>query len=82
MEQALRAHRDEALKLLEENRFQTREGIELLVKERLTKLTAKASPGRALEDEQLQAFYIELLDLSFRMFILGYSVAQSDRTGK
>ncbi len=75
MEQALRMGREQAFKLLQENRAQAREGIELLVKERLTKLSMAASGGRALSNEQLQSLYAEVLDLSYTMFSLGYSVA-------
>lgn len=77
MEQDLRIHREQALKLLQENRAQAREGIELLVKERLTKLALTASGGRALSNEQLQSLYAEVLDLSFTMFSLGYTMAHA-----
>lgn len=77
MEQELRVHREQALKLLQENRAQAREAVEYLVKDRLTKLTGTASPGRALSNEQLQAFYGEVIDLSYQIFSLGYTVAHT-----
>ena len=77
LEQDLRAHRDRALKLLQENQAQSREALEHLVKERLTKLTTTASPGRALNNDQLQAFYSEVVDLSYIMFSLGFTMAHA-----
>lgn len=77
MEQALRIHRNEALKLLEENRAQAREAVEVLVKERLSQLTATASGNRALTNEQLQAFYADLLEHSYTMFTLGFTLART-----
>jgi len=77
-EQQLRMHRDQALAILKENRGQTREGIELLLRERLIRLAKSATPdGRIPGPEALEAFYQELLDLSSIMFSLGYSVANA-----
>lgn len=78
MEQALRLYREEALKVLQENRHQSREAVEMLVKQRLQKLTAAAAPGRALDNDQLQAFFAEVLDLSFSIFSLGFTMAQAE----
>jgi len=77
LEQELRIHREQALKLLQENKAQTREAVEYLVKDRLAKLTGTASPGRALSNEQLQTFYGEVIDLSYQIFSLGYTVAHT-----
>lgn len=78
MEQVLRAHRDQALKLLKENRGQSREGIELLVRGRLGAIAAAAKPGgEPLTAEQLEALYQEMLDLSCVMFSLGYTMAHA-----
>ncbi|MFZ5814397.1 MAG: hypothetical protein ACOY93_03735 [Bacillota bacterium] len=78
MEDILRAHRDEALKLLTENRAQSREGIELLVRQRLPKLAAAIQEsGGSLTAPQLEALYQEILDLSFVMFALGYTLAHT-----
>lgn len=77
-EQQLRLQRDQALAILKENRGQAREGIELLLRERLIRLAKSATPdGRIPGPEELEAFYEELLDLSSIMFSLGYSVAHS-----
>ena len=73
----LRAHRDQALKLLKENRAQSREGIELLVRGRLGSLAAAANPGGSLKPEQVEALYQEVLDLSYIMFSLGYTLAHT-----
>lgn len=77
MEQALRTHREQALRLLQENRAQARESVELLVRERLSKLTSSVNGGRALSNEQLQNLYAEVLDLSYTMFSLGYTMAHT-----
>jgi hypothetical protein len=77
MEELLRQHRDEALRLLEEDRSATRSGIDWLVKERLAAVIAAAvespSPGARAE-----AVYAELMELSSRIFALGYSMARAD----
>lgn len=78
MEDILRAHRDAALKLLKENRAQSREGIEVLVRERLPKITAALQNGVSpLSAPQLEALYQEIVDLSFIMFALGYTLAHT-----
>lgn len=77
-EQILRANRDQALKFLKENRAQSREGIELLVKEHLPAIAAAARPEGSLTPAQVEALYREVLDLSFMMFSLGYTLANTD----
>lgn len=77
-EQILRAHRDQAFKFLKENRAQSREGIELLVKEHLPALASAAHPESNLSPHQVEALYREVLDLSYKMFALGYTLAGSD----
>lgn len=77
MEEMLRAHRDQALRLLKENRAQSREGIELLVRGRLTAIAAAASPNGVLTPEQIEALYREVLDFSYVMFSLGYTLAHT-----
>lgn len=78
MEDILRVHRDEALKLLKENRAQSREGIEILVRERLPKLAATLqNGGTPLPAPRLEALTQEILDLSFVMFALGYTLAHT-----
>lgn len=77
MEQILVAHRDRALQLLRENRMDSREGIELLVRERLPKVAEAMRNGSPLTTPQLEALYQEMLDLSFVMFSLGYTIAHT-----
>jgi len=78
VEEILRAYRDRAYTLLAENRAQSREGIELLVRERLPSVAAAlSSEGPALTTAQLDALYHELLEISFTMFSLGYTVAHT-----
>ena len=77
MEQQLRDHREHALKLLRENRGQTREGIDLLVRERLSTLAGIARPEGPLPPEQLERLYAEVLDLSYLVFSLGYTMART-----
>lgn len=78
MEEILRAHRDNALALLKENRAQSREGIEVLVRQHLPKLMTSLQQGGApLSRQQTEALYQEILDLSFVMFSLGYTVAHT-----
>ena len=78
MEEILRGHRDRALAILQENRAQSREGIEILVRERLPQLAAALKQGGApLTTAQMDALYQELLDLSFVMFALGYTMAHT-----
>ncbi len=78
VEEILRAHRDEALRILKENRLQSREGIELLVRGRLNAIMAAArDAGRPPSEEQVQELYKEVLDLSFIMFSLGYTMANT-----
>lgn len=78
MEEVLRSHRDHALALLQENRAQSREGIEVLVRERLPQLAAALKKGGSpLTTPQMEALYNELLDLSFVMFSLGYTMAHT-----
>lgn len=77
-EQLLRAHRDQAIKLLQENRLQSREGIEMLVKGRLARIASTThSDGGSLSEEQVASLYNEVLDLAYVMFSLGYSMAHS-----
>ncbi|HYG58276.1 MAG TPA: hypothetical protein VD902_09480 [Symbiobacteriaceae bacterium] len=81
MEQILKTHRDEALKLLKENRAQTREGIELLVKGRLGAIAAAACPpGAPPSAADLEVLYREVVDLAYMMFSLGYTVAHTVET--
>jgi hypothetical protein len=78
VEDILRAHRDEALKLLKENRAQSREGIELLVRQRLPKMiVALQNGGAPLSAPQIETLYQEVVDLSFTMFALGYTLAHT-----
>lgn len=77
MEQVLRTHREQALKLLKENRLQSREGIELLVKDRLTAIAAAMQPDHSLTVDQTEALYREVLDLSQIMFSLGFTMAHT-----
>lgn len=77
MEEVLRAHRDQALQLLKENRAQTRDGIELLVRGRLGAIAAAAQSDSDLTPEQLGALYQEVLNLSYIIFSLGYTVAHT-----
>jgi hypothetical protein len=76
VEEVLRTHRDQALALLRENRAQSREGIEILVKSRLREIAAAARPGmEALPADGMEDLYREVLDLAFVMFALGYTMA-------
>ena len=78
MEELLRTHRDQALKILQENREQSREGIELLVRARLEQLAATMGPGgKAVSPEQAESLYREMLELSYSMFSLGYAMAHT-----
>lgn len=79
VEEILRAHRDEALKLLKENRAQSAEGIEVLVRQRLPKIAAalQSNGGASLAAPQMEALYQEIVDLSFVMFSLGYTLAHT-----
>lgn len=77
VEQILVAHRDRALQLLRENRMESREGIELLVRERLPHVAEALRNGAPLTTHQLEALYQEMLDLSFVMFSLGYTIAHT-----
>lgn len=79
VEEILRAHRDEALKLLKDNRAQSREGIDVLVQQRLPQLiaTIQNGSGAPLTEERLAALYQEVLDLSYVMFALGYTMAHT-----
>lgn len=77
-EQELGALRDTALKLLRENQGQAREGIEWLVRDRLSKVAAAVRPqDSVLSPEQMEHLHQELLDLGFVMFSLGYTVAHT-----
>ena len=78
VEQMLRNHRDEALKLLSENRAQAREGIELLVRNRLGAIAAASRPsGAPMTAVEVEALYKEVLDLAYVMFSLGYTMAHT-----
>jgi len=78
MEQQLWDHREQALKLLRENRGQTREGIDLLVRERLPLLARIPRPdGSPPSAQQTERLYHEILELSYLVFALGYTVAQT-----
>lgn len=77
VEEILRAHRDAAIKLLKENRAQSREGIEVLVRERLPKIAHSLQGSAALTAPQVEALYQEVLDLSFVMFSLGFTLAHT-----
>lgn len=78
MEQELRIHRDQAIKLLQENYAQSREGVDLLVQDRLTALaTAARSKGARPSGAEMEALYQEVLDLSYTIFSLGYAVGQT-----
>ncbi|MBP2018310.1 hypothetical protein J2Z79_001711 [Symbiobacterium terraclitae] len=78
MEEILRVYRDRAYTLLAENRAQAREGIEILVRERLPEVAAALRAGGApLSTAQLDALYHQLLDISFTMFSLGYTMAHT-----
>lgn len=78
MEQVLRNHRDEALKLLSENRAQAREGIDMLVRGRLGAIAAAARPsGVPMNAAELEALYKEVVDLAYIMFSLGYTMAHT-----
>lgn len=77
-EQELRVYRDQAMRLLRDNSGQSREAIELLVREKLDKVCLAADPsGRALSPQQVEALYKEMVDISFLMFSLGYSMAHT-----
>ncbi|MGE5676048.1 MAG: hypothetical protein ACM3XM_19595 [Mycobacterium leprae] len=77
-EDVLRTHRDQAIKILNENRAQSREGIELLVQERLGAIAAATHQGKPeLTHAEANALYKEILDLSFMMFSLGYTMAHA-----
>jgi hypothetical protein len=75
VEEVLRSHRDNAMKLLKENKAQSREGIELLVKNRLGRIIEAANPEGNLTQAQLEQLHQEILDLSYITFSLGYTVA-------
>lgn len=78
MEEILRTHRDQALRILKENRGQSREGIEVLVRGRLSAIAAAALPsGETPTPEQVEALYREVLDLSYVLFSLGYTMAHT-----
>ncbi|HWH72263.1 MAG TPA: hypothetical protein VNT26_23075 [Candidatus Sulfotelmatobacter sp.] len=82
MEQVLRTHRDQALKLLKENKAQSREGIEMLVKGRLAAIAAAAHPHGTINAEQVEALYKEVLDLSYAMFALGFTMAHTEEVSR
>jgi hypothetical protein len=75
VERILRASREEALQVLRENRGQSREGVDILVKERLASIVAASGTNANLSTEQLEALYNEMLDLSYAIFSLGYAMA-------
>lgn len=78
MEQLLRSHREQAMKFLKENRAQSREGIELLTRDHLAAIVAAATGDRQpVTPEQVEAVYREVLNLSYVMFSLGYSLAKT-----
>ncbi|HYF95925.1 MAG TPA: hypothetical protein VD969_27245 [Symbiobacteriaceae bacterium] len=82
MEHVLRTHRDQALKLLKENKAQSREGIELLVRGRLAAIAAAAHPQGTISPEQVEALYKEVLDLSYIMFALGFTMAHTEEVSR
>lgn len=83
MEQVLRTHRDQALKFLKENRAQSRDGIELVARDHLAAIIAAARPGgESLTPEQLEGLYKEVLNLSYMMFSLGYTMAHTGAVDK
>jgi hypothetical protein len=78
VEELLRTHRDQAFKILQENRAQSREGIELLVRARLEQLAATMGPdGGTISPERIEELYREMLELSFSMFSLGFAMAHT-----
>lgn len=78
VEEVLRVHREKALKILKENRAQSRDGIELLVKERLGAIAGAARQGGGqMTPQEAEALYRQVLELSYTMFALGYSVANA-----
>jgi len=78
VEELLRAHRDQALRILKENRGQSREGIEVLVRGRLSAIASAALPrGTTPTPEAVERLYQEVLDLSYAMFSLGYTMAHT-----
>ncbi|HWI53132.1 MAG TPA: hypothetical protein VNT01_13410 [Symbiobacteriaceae bacterium] len=82
MEQVLRTHRDQAMKLLKENKAQSREGIEMLVRGRLAAIASLAHPEGTPSPEQLESLYREVVDLSYVMFALGYTMAHAPEEAK
>lgn len=83
MEQILRTHRDAALKLLSENQERVREGIDLLVRDKLPEIlaTIQTPEAPALPNAQVEALYGEILGLAYSMFALGYSVSRLNVSG-
>jgi hypothetical protein len=78
VEELLRTHRDQAFKILQENRAQSREGIELLVRARLEQVAATMGPDAGtISPERMEDLYREMLELSFSMFSLGFAMAHT-----
>ncbi|MFO7173463.1 MAG: hypothetical protein DIU70_010980 [Bacillota bacterium] len=78
MEEILRTHRDAALKLLSENQERVREGIDLLVRDRLPDILAaiRVQGAPPLPNHQVETLYAEILSIAYNMFALGYSVSR------
>lgn len=77
MEQVLRSHREQALRLLRENKGQSREGVEMLVRGRLATIASLAQAKGPVSQEQMESLYREVCDLSYAMFALGYTMAHT-----
>lgn len=78
LEEVLRTHRDAAMRLLADNQNQLREGVELLVKNRMPAiLVASRDVGEPpLSDQQADQLYMEILALAYNLFAVGYSVSK------
>lgn len=79
-EQVLKSGRDAALRLLTENRGQVRDGVELLVREKMGEIIrASRAPGEPpLPPAQAEALYAEVLTLAYNLFALGYTISTTE----
>lgn len=80
-EQALKSERDAALRLLSENKGQVRDGVEMLVRERMGEiLRASRAPGEPpMSPAQAEVLYAEVLTLAYNLFALGYTISRTEK---
>ncbi len=80
----LKSERDTALRLLSDNKAQAREGIDLLVREKMADiLRASRPPGTPpLSAAQTEVLYTEILTLAYNTFALGFTVSRLQKPAK